>query len=763
MLTVIAVLALQQGSVSGVVRDSVDLEPVVGARVAVVADGGSAREAVSDRHGAFVVAGVGPGPGRIEVAGLGYEPWTLEYPALPPDPLRVLVRRAPLGLDSVVVDVRRRSGDPLSASPGAFVIDTAFMRVQPVVLETDVLRAAAVSASASAASDWTAIPRIRGAASGGTPVLLDGVRLFNPFHVGGFLSAFNAEAVQRVTVLTGSGGAAQAVGSLSGAFDVATRDGARDRFRAGGSVGLASMRFSVEGPLGGSTSYLVDGRRSYIDLLTKGLALVGAIDRSVPYSFGDVHAKVTRDLGSVRRLSLTGYLNDERLDLRPDGAVIGKGDGATRTDWRNGAAVAHYRDRLGPGTLVDLTVGHSRFRGNHELASWDTLRGDTAVVVETDIGAAMREYKAEVRVAHHRGSATVEGGVQATRFAAEYRGRGEELVDSLSMDPVQTRIAGYANVRVPLAPELWARAGLRADRFVGLATTLAPFAEATYRGSAGWRVWLSASRSNQALSSLRNDEFAAASMLAFDLLAPPEEGPVSRNTELAAGWEGGTAGWRVRLEAYARWLANLRLPVLGPNPFEHAILLDGSLESARGTARGIEASWSWTKPGRASVIGSYRWARASRTVGGVAYTPRFHRDHEAELSASVERGASTWSARVSARSGQPTTQPRAMVPFASYRSPGSDLLTITDDVLHLAGGYNSARLPSYFRIDAGWRMAREVSWFGGGSVTPYVSLVNLFSLPNVMGVFYDWDSGTATMYYAPQLPMLPFFGVEYRF
>ena len=765
-VTVLA-LALQQGSVGGVVRDSVDLEPVAYARVTVFADGAEAREAVSDRYGAFVVGGVRSGSGRIEVAGLGYELWTLDYTVPPPDPLRVLARRSPLELDPVVVEGHGRSGDPLSMSPGTFVIDTAFVRLQPVVLETDVLRAAAVSASASAASDWTSIPRIRGASSGGTPVLLDGVRLFNPFHVGGFLSAFNSEAIKRVTVLTGSGGDAQAIGSLSGAFDIATRDGARDRFRAGGSVGLASIRFAAEGPIGEATSYLVDGRRSYIDLFTAGLARTGLIERGLPYSFGDVHAKLTRDLGGVRRLSLTGYLNGETFDSRPgDATALNEAsDRTVRTDWGNGAVVAHYRDRLGPETLIDVTVGHSRFSGDYAVFGWNTAGADTSAVLR----AGMREYRAEALVAHHRGSATVETGVQATRFTAEYRGRGRpdgdpmDLFDPLSLDPVQTRIAGYANVRMALATGLSVRTGLRADHFAGTATTLAPFADVTYTG-ASWKAWTSASRSHQALSSLRNDESIGASLMAFDLLAPAETGPVPRNSELAAGWEGSRGGLRLRLEAYARWLANLRLPLLGPNPFENAVLLDpGSRELASGTVRGIEASWSWVDRGKASVTGSYRWAQASRTIGEDTYTPRFHRDHEAEVAVSLERGASAWSVRLSARSGQPTTPVVALLPFAGYKSPDSDLNVIVDNVLHLSGDYNSARLPSYFRIDVGWRSAKEVSWFGGGTLAPYVSVANLFSLPNVVGVFHDWDDGTTTRFYPPQLPMFPFFGLEFRF
>ena len=36
-------------------------------------------------------------------------------------------------------------------------------------------------------------------------------------------------------------------------------------------------------------------------------------------------------------------------------------------------------------------------------------------------------------------------------------------------------------------------------------------------------------------------------------------------------------------------------------------------------------------------------------------------------------------------------------------------------------------------------------------MAPYVSVANLFSLPNVVGVFHDWDDGTTTRFYPPHL------------
>ena len=352
---------LQQATLTGVVRDSVDLEPVAFARVTVAGESGEPVMAsgASDRFGAFVVPGVpAAGPVRVEVEAFGYAAWTRTYDMVPPDPVRVLLGPAPIGLEGLEVTAAGRAGDPMSLSRDGFVIDSVLLHSLPTILETDVLRATAVSPSASAPSDYIAVPFVRGGTSDGTPVLLDGVRLFNPFHLGGFVSAVNAEVVERATLLAGAGGDALPIGSLSGAIDIATRDGSRDRRRMGGGVGLGSARFSVEGPAGEGTSYLVDGRRTYIDGVTLALKEMGVIDEHLPYFFWDLHGKVTSDLGGVRRLSVSGYLSAESLK---ESYVH---EGVTREmsmAWGNAVFSAHYRDRFGAGGIIDANLGHSRF------------------------------------------------------------------------------------------------------------------------------------------------------------------------------------------------------------------------------------------------------------------------------------------------------------------------------------------------------------------------------------------------------------------
>ncbi len=740
-------LVLQQASMTGVVRDSVDLEPVPLARIVISVRGTPVGETLSDRYGAFALVDIAPGAGQLEVSGLGYETWTLAYDQPPSDALRVLMRPAPLVLEGIEATVAARRGDPLAASAGSFVIDRTLVRAQPVVFETDVLRAASILPAASASSDWAAIPYIRGGSSEGTLVLLDGVRLFNPFHTFGFMSSFSGQAVRQVRLLTGSEEAGQAVGSLSGAFDVLTRDGARDRFRMNGSLGLVFARVAVEGPLGSSTSYLVDARQSHIQTISVG---------HVPLSFNDIHAKVTRDLGGVGRVSVTGFLSREGMNISflPERAEL---HDTIRWQWNNAAVSMHYRDQLGGSTIMDAHAGFSRFRGHHK-----EVKG---VTTQDDYEGSMHEVRTDLRVTHNIGRTKIVGGVQAVRFGADHASRAqrEYFFVPFSGAGTQTRIAAYANVRVPLTGGVSARAGLRADRFLGLETTLAPLAGINYE-TPWWRAWVSGSRSYQALSSVRNEEAGTASFWALDVLLPVEQAPIPSSTDLVTGWEGSVGAWNVRMEAYARWMANLRLFPLHRDHFDAPQYgPPGSQQIATGEAQGIELSGSWIRAGRSSVVASYRWGRVKRNVQGVHYTPRFHRAHEVELSTALERGSSTWSLRFSGRSGQPMTPFLGILPFVGVKWPDSDLAVIDDNAVFLGGRYNTGTLPVYLRFDVGWRTSREVTWFGGGTIEPYVSIVNLFSLPNVVGQMPDYSKGKAELATSPQMPMFPFFGVEYRF
>src|SRR5207248_2783662 len=100
-----------------------------------------------------------------------------------------------------------------------------------------------------ARNDYSAGYNVRGGESDQNLVLLDGFTFFNPSHAGGLFSTFDANAIDRADLMTGSF-PARYPGRLSSVLDVSVRSGARDRIHGSGSVSLLSASMLVEGPAG---------------------------------------------------------------------------------------------------------------------------------------------------------------------------------------------------------------------------------------------------------------------------------------------------------------------------------------------------------------------------------------------------------------------------------------------------------------------------------------------------------------------------------
>ncbi len=177
MIAILAALALQQVPLQGIVRDSVSAEPVAFAEVTVADTAEHRVEGSTDAHGAFVIRGV-HAASTLTVTAPGYHEWGRRYERLPPTIL-VLLQPNPIPTAPISATARRPHLAPVD---GGAVIDSAVFRALPKVLKTDVLRAATMSPMATSTSDFAAMPAVRGGTGEGVPILLDGVRLFNPFH-----------------------------------------------------------------------------------------------------------------------------------------------------------------------------------------------------------------------------------------------------------------------------------------------------------------------------------------------------------------------------------------------------------------------------------------------------------------------------------------------------------------------------------------------------------------------------------------------------
>lgn len=206
---------------------------------------------------------------------------------------------------------------------------------------------------------------MRGGSSDQTLITLDGIPVFNPYHLGGIFSAIDPDAVATVDVHPG--GLPASLGDrLSGAVEIWTREGGKDRIRGQGGVSLISTRAGVDGPLAGGT-FLLSLRRTYLDLLTGVADLAGWLERPLPYHFTDAHLKLTRPVGSTGALTGSFYLDTEQLTNRDPTSVSSSPSDRDHFGWGSRVFSLGHRRTLGGSLLLETKAGFSSFRGEAEF------------------------------------------------------------------------------------------------------------------------------------------------------------------------------------------------------------------------------------------------------------------------------------------------------------------------------------------------------------------------------------------------------------
>jgi len=76
------------------------------------------------------------------------------------------------------------------------------------------------------------------------------------------------------------------------------------------------------------------------------------------------------------------------------------------------------------------------------------------------------------------------------------------------------------------------------------------------------------------------------------------------------------------------------------------------------------------------------------------------------------------------------------------------------------GDRNSARYPIYHRLDLSFRRVFEKGW---GTLTPYLSVLNVYNQRNVLFYFFEYQQSPPVRSGVSMFPLLPTFGVEVRF
>ena len=265
-----------------------------------------------------------------------------------------------LGLTSLFTTYAEEDAAPVElekivVTPGRFTIyDGTSARISlsqkeierfPLI-DNDVMRAGHVFPGV-VSSDYSARFSVRGGEKDDISVRLDGMELYNPYHLqdfGGAVSLIGLELVQNTQLLIG-GFPAEYGEKMSGVFDLKTRSPNTEKFSANFGVDLINATATLEGPLSEKGSWLLSARRGYIDLI---LALMD-VDEDYKPQYADVYGKFTYQVTQADTLTLNGLYGWDKNRIRLDDV-----DNNLDSQYDNATAWAKWRRTFGDSHWTDF-------------------------------------------------------------------------------------------------------------------------------------------------------------------------------------------------------------------------------------------------------------------------------------------------------------------------------------------------------------------------------------------------------------------------
>lgn len=741
---------------------AVDVSLVSGDRVVVRGETGAA--------GRVVVAAPAGGY-TVRAVRLGYAAESRAITLVAGDTVRVELTLRPQAIDLEGIGVeaeRSRSRRRFEETAGVTVRELSRDEVKlvPGFGEADPIRAVEVLPGVVSTSDFSSSFNVRGGSADQNLILLDGVPIFSPFHLGGLFSVFNADMVERAELFSG-GFSARYGGRVSSVLAVESDPG-DGAFGVDAGVSLLATRVAVEGGapeavrdgLGLSDlRWRVSGRRSYVDVLLAPFA-------DVPYHLQDLQAVVEAGVGRRDRVRVTAYTGDDVLDL----ASIDDEDFPLRVDWNWGNDVVGMRwsRELERGTWT-TTASLTRYGTGLSFPDF----GDTQFRSRVNQDAVRSEI--DVRVAPRL---RLSGGVGLEALGYDNLARSGGTVFQEGRGDGRL-YGGFGQAELGSPGDWLVELGARVDHWRPdpgePVTVLSPrlAAKAFFAGSR-WALKASVGRYTQFLHSLRDEELP----LGLDIwVLSGSRAPHVVSDQLQVGVEAfPDETWNFSLEAYLRDFDGVVTfnPADDPNDPLDDILA--------GTGRSWGADLFVRRSGT-PVSGwiALSFLRAERTFPDflspepdpppVTFAPIFDRRVDLDV---VLQLPGFWGWRTGLRlnvgSGTPYTRPVAS--YAAYQPrflPDGARLEWAgaDESGDGFGGYavllgerNAERYPVYHRLDVSFRKEIERSW---GTLTPHIDILNLYNRRNVLFYFFDYAASPATRSGISMFPVLPTVGLEVRF
>ncbi|MDG2455589.1 MAG: TonB-dependent receptor [Bacteroidia bacterium] len=230
--------------------------------------------------------------------------------------------------------------------------------------EKDVLKVLQLMPGVQSGSEGQSGLYVRGGGPDQNLIILDGATVYNAQHLFGFFSLFNGDALRSVELIKG-GFPARYGGRLSSVIDMNMKDGNKEKVTGELGIGVISSKGLIEGPFAkGKGSFIVSGRRTYIDVLTQPIIRAFNNGNSAGYYFYDLNAKANYEINDKNRVYLSGYFGRDKFYLREKYENSFDGQEQSYTNkvnfgWGNATGTARWNHLFGPKLFSNTSLIYS--------------------------------------------------------------------------------------------------------------------------------------------------------------------------------------------------------------------------------------------------------------------------------------------------------------------------------------------------------------------------------------------------------------------
>ena len=612
--------------------------------------------------------------------------------------------------------------------------------------EPDIMKAITFKPGISSGQEGRSNIFVRGGDRDQNLILLDGIKIYNTNHLGGYLSAFNGDIVESVDIYKG-GFPARFGGRLSSVIDIKTRDGSFDKVSGKYSVGVLQSSFLLEGPLASEkTSFIVALRGSYLDILTLPIRIRYNKDRynnMFGYSFYDINSKISHKFPNRSKLSLSIYAASDLMASKERGRTTFMKD-AMQLNTRS--AQLELSSPMGNKFFARTKIIYSGYSNNYQqISNANGVKEDFDLFQENL--STIRELSAsEIVSYYHNSSTTLRAGIDFGVFFFSPSIYKYKFTDRIASTYIDTLIgktynlyAKEANAFIELDKDLTSKINFNAGvRFTAYTSGAYRYFTGEPRLSvramllSGLSAKISYTRMSQGNHCLVSNYEG----FEKEVWVPGSlQTPFQFSSQYAIGLFGEIKKVKMEfgLELFYKELSGLSHFISTTQVLNYYSDLAKYLHlGGTGTSKGMEVSLKYTGD-KLTIESAYTLSKSTRTFesinNGQAFPSNYHKTHDFSSTLRYKLTKRTvLNTGFVYSSGVPFTFPE------SYSPEG-----IFFDGYYNYSGINNVRLPAYHRLDVG--LERHGITRKGNKNILYLNIYNAYARKNPVYIYKREDTG----------------------